>query len=112
MRGVLQSPPGKTVREGAVERLRRERLGPQDLDDPDVVCATLLERQMNSLVQEHVVFVVAVQDDDPLRPMSNKGLEDVADEPNHRRAAEARGAREDLTAAALGCRAVAIIDGR
>ena len=76
------------------------------------LCAALLERQMNSLVQEHVVFVVAVQDDDPLRPVPNKGLEDVADEPDHRRSAEARGAREDLAAAALGRRAVAIIDGR
>src|SRR5918994_7569958 len=109
MRGVLQRPTGKTVREGAIERLWRERLGPQDLDDPDVVCAALLERQMNSLVQEHVVFVVAVQDDDPLRPVPNKGLEDIADEPDHRRSAEARGARKDLAAAALGRRAVAII---
>src|SRR5918994_7144363 len=102
MRGVLQRPTGKTVREGAIERLWRERLGPQDFDNPVVACAALFERQMNSLVQEHVVFVVAVQDDDPLRSVSNKGLEDVADETNHRRSTETRGAWEDLAAAALG----------
>ena len=82
MRRVLQRPTGKTVREGEIERLWRERFGPQDLDDPDVACAALLERQVNSLVQEHVVFVAAIEDDDLLRPVPNKGLEDVADETN------------------------------